>query len=114
MNFAAKRCATMADSSRVDSGRADLIGVEVVYAEAQRQVLRKVEIAENSTVAEAIAASGILDDLPGFTAAAIGIFGKIVTPATRLRAGDRIELYRPLQADPKDARRRRARLKPQL
>jgi putative ubiquitin-RnfH superfamily antitoxin RatB of RatAB toxin-antitoxin module len=103
----------MADSSQVESGRADLICIEIVYAEAQRQILRKVEIAENCTVAEAIAASGILDDLPaGFTAAGIGIFGKTVTPATRLRAGDRVELYRPLQADPKDARRRRARLKP--
>jgi putative ubiquitin-RnfH superfamily antitoxin RatB of RatAB toxin-antitoxin module len=96
-----------------DSCRADLICVEIVYAEARRQVLRKVEIAQNSTVAEAIAASGILDDLPAaFAAAGIGIFGRLVTPATRLRAGDRIELYRPLQADPKDARRRRARLKP--
>jgi putative ubiquitin-RnfH superfamily antitoxin RatB of RatAB toxin-antitoxin module len=96
----------------VDSSRADSIGIEVVYAEAQRQILRKVEIAANSTVADAIRASGILDVLPaGFAAAGIGIFGRIVTPATLLRAGDRIELYRPLEADPKDSRRRRARTK---
>lgn len=112
MNSAVKRCVTMVDSSRIDSDRADLIGIEVVYAEAQRQVLRKVEIAANSTVADAIRASGVLDMLPaGFVAAGIGIFGRIVTPASRLRAGDRIELYRPLQADPKDSRRRRARKK---
>lgn len=105
----------MADSSRADSTTADSINIEIVYAEAQRQILRKVEIAANSTVADAIRASGILDELPhGFAPAGIGIFGRIVTPATRLRAGDRIELYRPLQADPKDSRRRRARAKPQL
>ena len=93
----------------------DTILVEIAYAEAQRQILRKVEIAANSTVAEAIRVSGILDVLPAdFAAAGIGIFGRIVTPASRLRAGDRIELYRPLQADPKDSRRRRARQKPQL
>jgi putative ubiquitin-RnfH superfamily antitoxin RatB of RatAB toxin-antitoxin module len=108
MNSAEKRCAIM-----VDSSRADTILVEVAYAEPQRQILRKVEIAANSTVADAIRASGIGDVLPaGFAAAGIGIFGRIVTPASRLRAGDRIELYRPLQADPKDSRRRRARLKP--
>ncbi len=91
----------------------ETILVEIAYAEPQRQILRKVEIAANSTVAEAICASGIADILPaGFAAAGIGIFGRIVTPATRLRAGDRIELYRSLQADPKDSRRRRARAKP--
>ena len=93
---------------------AEVIRVEVVYAEAQHQILRKVEIAANSTVDEAIRASGVLDEFPtGFVPAGIGIFGCIVTPATRLRNGDRIELYRPLQADPKDSRRRRARLKNQ-
>jgi len=92
---------------------ADSISIEIVYAEAQGQILRKVEIAANSTVAEAISASGILNELPaGFAPAGLGIFGRIVTPATHLRAGDRIELYRPLQADPKDSRRRRARTKP--
>lgn len=90
----------------------DSISIEIVYAEAQRQILRKVEIAANSTVAEAIRASGILDELPaGFAPTGLGIFGRIVTPATPLRACDRIELYRPLQADPKDSRRRRARAK---
>jgi putative ubiquitin-RnfH superfamily antitoxin RatB of RatAB toxin-antitoxin module len=92
---------------------ADTILVEIAYAEPHRQILRKVEIAANSTVADAIRASGILGLLPaGFAAAGIGIFGRIVTPAAPLRAGDRIELYRPLQADPKDSRRRRARAKP--
>lgn len=85
------------------------IDVQVVYADALRQILRKVEIAANSTVAEAIEASGIGSELPrGFEPAAIGIFGRIVTLDARLHAGDRIELYRALRADPKESRRRRA------
>ena len=98
-----------------DSIFADSIRVEVVYAEPQRRILRKVEIAANSTVDEAIRASAIREDLPnGFEPVAFGIFGRTVTLATCLRDGDRIELYRPLRADPKDSRRRRARAKPQL
>ena len=88
---------------------ADTIAVEIAYADPQRQLLRKVEIAANSTVDEAILASGIAAELPlGFKPAGIGIFGRRVKPTTRLRAGDRIELCRPLQVDPKDSRRRRA------
>ena len=85
------------------------ITIEIAYADPDRQVLRKVEIAANSTVAEALVASGVAADLPaGFVPAAIGIFGRTVTQAARLQDGDRIELYRPLQADPKESRRRRA------
>ena len=99
----------MAESKAGGHRRTELICVEVAYADAQLQILRKVEIAANSTVAEALAASGIDAQLPsGFVPAALGIFGRIVTLATRLHDGDRIELYRPLQADPKESRRRRA------
>ena len=92
-----------------DATMTDTILVEIAYAEPQRQIVCKVEIAVNSTVDEAILASGIRDALPpGFTPSALGIFGRTVTAATRLRDGDRIELYRPLKADPKDSRRRRA------
>ena len=85
------------------------ISVEIVYADPQKQILRKVEVAADSTVADALAASGIVADLPhGFVPAALGIFGRLVTAQTRLASGDRIELYRPLTADPKEARRRRA------
>jgi len=88
---------------------AETIAVEIAYADPERQLLRKVEIAANSTVAEALAASGIADELPaGFEPAGLGIFGRMVTPDTRLADGDRVELYRPLLADPKEARRRRA------
>jgi len=88
---------------------ADTIAVEIAYADPQRQLLRKVEIAANSTVADALAASGIAAQLPaGFEASGYGIFSRPATPQTRLQNGDRIEIYRPLEADPKEARRRRA------
>jgi putative ubiquitin-RnfH superfamily antitoxin RatB of RatAB toxin-antitoxin module len=88
---------------------AETIHVEVAYADPLRQFLRMVEIAAGSTVAEAITASGIFAELPGFVPAGFGIFGRIVDPHTRLRDGDRVELYRPLKIDPKQARRDRAR-----
>ena len=85
------------------------ISVEIAYADPQRQILRIVEIAANSTVADAIAASGVAKELPaGFEPASFGIFGRPVAPTASLRDGDRIELYRPLLADPKESRRRRA------
>lgn len=90
---------------------AETIQIEVLYAEPRRQFLTKLEVGANATVDDAIKASGLLDVLPAdFVPAGIGIFGRAVTSATRLRAGDRIELYRPLQADPKDSRRKRAAL----
>ncbi|HET9189476.1 MAG TPA: RnfH family protein [Rudaea sp.] len=88
---------------------AETIRVEVAYADPQRQVLLAVAVAAGSTVADAIAASGILAQLPGFVPAGIGIFGRLVEPDTLLRDGDRVELYRPLQIDPKQARRNRVR-----
>jgi putative ubiquitin-RnfH superfamily antitoxin RatB of RatAB toxin-antitoxin module len=87
----------------------ETIQVEVAYANPQRQVLRTVAVAAGSTVADAIAASGILAQLPGFVPAGIGIFGQRVEPDTRLRQGDRVELYRSLRIDPKLARRNRVR-----
>jgi putative ubiquitin-RnfH superfamily antitoxin RatB of RatAB toxin-antitoxin module len=88
---------------------AETIRVEVAYADPQRQVLRTVAMAAGSTVADAIAASGILAQLPGFLPAGMGVFGRLVKPDTRLRDGDRVEIYRPLKIDPKQARRNRAR-----
>jgi putative ubiquitin-RnfH superfamily antitoxin RatB of RatAB toxin-antitoxin module len=88
---------------------ASTIRVEVVYAEPQRRVVRVADLAAEATVEEAIGASGIRDELPaGFEPASIGIFGRVVALGASLRDGDRIELYRPLRIDPKQARRRRA------
>ena len=83
------------------------ITVEVVYADAQQQLVRRIDIAAGASVADAIRASAILDALPGFEPARLGIFGRIVQATHALRDGDRIELYRPLKIDPKQARRLR-------
>ena len=86
---------------------AERIRVGVVYADPHTQIEKWVDVSPDSTVGEAIASSGI--ELPaGFTPAATGIFGRIVEASHRVRDGDRIELYRPLEVDPKEARRRRA------
>jgi len=86
------------------------IAVEVVYATLERQTLVGLEVAAGTTVAEAIALSGIRESHPeiGPTGWDVGLFGSPVSPERRLEAGDRIEIYRPLVADPKATRRRRA------
>ena len=77
---------------------------EVVRAGPRRYDSRQMELADGATVAEAIALSGI--DCGGV--AGLAVFGERVEPTHRLREGDRVELLGPLQADPKEARRRRA------
>jgi putative ubiquitin-RnfH superfamily antitoxin RatB of RatAB toxin-antitoxin module len=83
------------------------IRVQVCYPSAPRPLLREVALPEGSLLRDALAASAI--DVPGLDLAAcpVGIFGKKKAPDTVLRDGDRVEIYRPLVADPKDARRRR-------
>jgi len=89
-----------------------LIEVEVVYAAPDRQVLLKAEVPLGSTVRSALLISGIGEHFPelDLTTCPVGIFGKVLSDAeTRvLVAGDRIEIYRPLLADPKEVRRLRA------
>lgn len=88
---------------------ADSIDVEVAYAEPDRQFLRRVAVDAGATAADAIRASNVEREL-GIDASAlgVGIWSKPVSRDTRLEAGDRVELYRALVADPKEARRRRA------
>jgi len=89
---------------------AAMITVTVVYALADRAALRELRLGEGATVREAIAASGLLEEFPeltqGFTG--VGIFSATVGHETVLADGDRVEIYRPLKADPKETRRRRA------
>ena len=89
---------------------AGCIKVEVAYARADQQVLLEVQVAAGATVREAIEASGVLARFPEIDLARnkVGVFGKIMPFDTRLRAGDRIEIYRPLIGDPKEIRRLRA------
>lgn len=87
-----------------------LIRVEVAYATPERQKLVVVQLPELATVSAAIEASGLLMDFPdipkqGLT---VGIFGNVCPVTHLLKSGDRVEIYRPLQHDPKEARRQRA------
>jgi putative ubiquitin-RnfH superfamily antitoxin RatB of RatAB toxin-antitoxin module len=85
--------------------------VTVVYALPGRSSLREVRLAQGATVLEAIAASGITEEFPELKQkiGAVGVFANRVTLDHVVEDGDRVEIYRPLQADPREARRRRAR-----
>ena len=83
----------------------------MVYALAHTQDLVALELGPHASVREAVESSGILrrhSELDGGNLR-LGIFGKQVRPEQLLRDGDRVEILRPLAADPKEARRRRAR-----
>ncbi|MCW8925015.1 MAG: RnfH family protein [Xanthomonadales bacterium] len=88
------------------------IRVEVVYATPDRQELVSVELETGSTVADAIERSGLAESFAGFEMdpSAVGIFSRKVELGQALRDGDRVEIYRPLRADPKEVRRQRALL----
>ena len=87
-----------------------LLSVELVFGTAREQVLLKVVVAEGSTIGDAIGASHIQGLFPDddLTSLSVGIWGKPADRNRRVRDGDRIELYRPLQMDPRDARRKLA------
>jgi hypothetical protein len=86
------------------------INIEVVYALPDEQALFRQSVPEGATVAEAIRLCGILERYPviDLTANKLGIFGKLSKTDAALRDKDRIEIYRPLIADPKEVRRKRA------
>jgi putative ubiquitin-RnfH superfamily antitoxin RatB of RatAB toxin-antitoxin module len=89
-----------------------LIHIEVAYALPERQTIIALEVEENCCVLAAVQRSGITRDFPDIdiAVARYGIFGSpIQDPANHpLRAGDRIEIYRPLLIDPKAVRKQRA------
>lgn len=89
---------------------ADTIHVEVVYARPERQDVTGVSLPEGSTVAQAIEASGLLAKHPqiDLTKNKVGIYAKLAKLDTPLRDRDRVEIYRPLIADPKEVRKQRA------
>ncbi|WP_413499166.1 RnfH family protein [Buttiauxella gaviniae] len=86
------------------------IKVEVVYALPEKQYLLKVRLAQGSTVEQAIAASGILELRTDIDLAKnkVGVFSRPVKLTDTVNDGDRVEIYRPLIADPKELRRQRA------
>lgn len=94
----------------------DMMTVEVAYALPQKQWLIAISVPGGTTALQAIQRSGLLQELPELSVeqCKIGVFGKIVSRDTVLQALDRVEIYRPLIADPKQARRLRAALKDKL
>ena len=87
-----------------------LIDVEVAYAQPDCQVIVALRVPDGTRVEEAVRRSGLLERFPGIDPAVngLGIFGRRVSPCAPLAAGDRVEIYRPLTIDPKEARRVRA------
>jgi putative ubiquitin-RnfH superfamily antitoxin RatB of RatAB toxin-antitoxin module len=91
-------------------GSAEKILVEVAYALPERQTIVELTVSRGTTLEEAIRQSGILEQFPGIDLAnsKVGVFGKLAKPGDILRNGDRVEIYRPLIADPKEVRKQRA------
>jgi hypothetical protein len=86
------------------------ITIEVAYALPHEQTLLKVQVPSGTTLGEGVKLSGILDKYSEIDLARgkFGIFGKLSKVDVELREMDRIEIYRPLLADPKEVRKRRA------
>lgn len=87
-----------------------LINIEVAYALPTKQTIVDIAIKEGTTVEEAIQASNILEQFPDIDlkSTKVGIWSRVVKLRDTLTDGDRIEIYRPLIADPKEIRKRRA------
>ncbi|GAB4298992.1 MAG: RnfH family protein [Thiohalomonadaceae bacterium] len=84
--------------------------VEVAYARDDEQVILPVEVEVGTTLRQAIERSGVLNRYPEIDLAVnkVGIFGRLAKLDETLRARDRVEIYRPLIADPKEVRKQRA------
>lgn len=100
----------MASAGKKIAMSTESINVEVAYALPEKQLIRAVNIDAGTTLGAAIVQSGIMMDFPELEleGAKVGIFGKAATMTTVLSEGDRVEIYRPLIADPKEVRRQRA------
>lgn len=89
-----------------------MLDIEVAYALADKQKIVQLQVAEGTTVRQAALQSGLDRDFPGLDLAAspLGIFGKAIAKPDEqvLQSGDRVEIYRPLLADPKEVRKQRA------
>ena len=88
----------------------DKIRVEVAYALPDEQQIIELEVDQGTTVQQAILRSGISGNFQDLDIenCKVGIFGKLTKMDRELKAGDRVEIYRPLIADPKEVRRQRA------
>ena len=98
------------DDAKPSDELPEAITIEVIYPLPEEQILYQLEVPAGTTVCEGIVASGVLQRYPELVpdALKVGVFGKLATLHTPLRAKDRIEIYRPLLADPKEVRKQRA------
>lgn len=89
---------------------AETIPVEVAYALSDRQIVLALDVVADATVADVITQSGILEQFSEIDLEnnKVGVFGKLGKLTDTLHAGDRVEIYRPLIADPKKVRKQRA------
>ena len=87
------------------------IEVEVVYALPGREDAVTLRLPDGATLLDAVQASGVLARHPGLKALKLGVYGQVKHPESPARQGDRIEIYRPLAIDPKEARRQRVKRK---
>ncbi|MDX1795617.1 MAG: RnfH family protein [Hydrogenovibrio sp.] len=81
--------------------------IEVAYALPEKQYLFQQEVEPGTTVEQALKDSELLKELPDLKIDKVGIFSQLVSMDTVLNEGDRIEVYRPLKADPRDRRRQK-------
>lgn len=98
-------------SAAAETGAAaETLRIEVVYARPERAFRVRLELPAGSTALAAFEASGLRGRVPELAESEpdLGVFAHPVQPGHRLRDGDRVEVYRPLRIDPKDARRQRA------
>jgi putative ubiquitin-RnfH superfamily antitoxin RatB of RatAB toxin-antitoxin module len=86
------------------------ITIEVVFAKPDEQMIEQLHVPSDTTIEAAIRQSGVLERFPEIDLASnkVGVFGKAAALKSTLHDGDRIEIYRPLIADPKQARKKRA------
>jgi hypothetical protein len=89
---------------------AERISIEVAYARPEEQVILKLDVAPDTSIQQAIEQSGMLERFPEIDVGTLkaGIFGKLKKLTQTLQQGDRVEIYRPLIADPKQVRKERA------
>ncbi len=97
-------------STKGEAASTGTIRVEVAYGEPRQQALVNVDLPPGATLADAIEASDLRTRFPGLEVDPdrVGIFGRKAQLTQLLREGDRVEIYRPLIADPKEVRRARA------
>ncbi|MDP3876391.1 MAG: RnfH family protein [Methylobacter sp.] len=87
-----------------------MVNIEIAYAKPEAQLIVALALPEETTLEAAVKASGLLERFPEIALSElnVGVFGVVCKPDQAINEGDRIEIYRPLRHDPKEARRQRA------